>query len=318
MTHKEAALDCFKKMDAEMLCLLLDNNHTYQDATKEVFVDKVNQIFEKLKSKGDTEILIENGSCACPDCKSETVFGYSFIGNVSFGAFILMFKTEHERIVDIYRCNANYEKDGYYEPYEFEYENQVISISDYYSIDIARDEKPDFKPTENYLLFIHNCQTQYAALESKKNTAIDINYIINWLNQSKELSLSCPLYNGKHMPFLTKYTFLKETVEFLDYMHEAEMAINDFEFNPIESKDLLIKWLIKYEDLAHEKLLLVRFYYQDNQNIENVHMVNEPSFILRKSDFGEVFYFTKVFDTYYREFSEEVEIEKEKNMNLLF
>ena len=94
------------------------------------------------------------------------------------------------------------------------------------------------------------------------------------------------------------------------------MLLTDFDFNPIESKDLLIKWLIKYEDLAHEKLLLVRFYYQDDQNFENVHMVNEPSFILRKSDFGEVFNFTNVFDTYYRKFSEEVEIEKEKNMNL--
>jgi hypothetical protein len=224
-----------------------------------------------------------------------------------------MFKTEHERIVDIYRCNANYEKDGYYEPYEFDCENQAINISDYYSIDIARDEKADFKPTENYLLFIHNCQTQLAALESKKNAAIDINYIINWLNQNKELSFLCPVYNGKHMPFLTKYNFLKETVGFLDYTHETEMAINDFDFNPIESKDLLIKWLIKYEDLAHEKLLLVRFYYEDDASFGNVHIINQSSFILRKSDFGEVFNFTNVFDTYYREFSEEVETENLKS-----
>jgi hypothetical protein len=91
------------------------------------------------------------------------------------------------------------------------------------------------------------------------------------------------------------------------------MAINDFDFNPIESKDLLIKWLIKYEDLAHEKLLLVRFYYEDDASFGNVHIINQSSFILRKSDFGEVFNFTNVFDTYYREFSEEVETENLKS-----
>lgn len=313
MTHKEAVLDCFKNMDAEMLYLLLDNNRTYQDATKEVFVDKVNQVFEKLKSKGDTEILLEKGCCSCPDCTSKDVFGYCFIGNVSRSSLHLMFKKDNESIIDIYRCNSYYEKDGYYKPYEFEYENQTINILDYYSIDIARDERAGFIPTEKYLLFINNCQTQYAKLESKKNTAIDVNYIINWIDQNKDLRLLCPFFSGKHSEFQTMYGFLKETVEFLDYMHEAEMAINDFCFSPIESKELLIQWLIKYEDLAHEKLLLVRFYYKDDANIENVHIIKQPSFILRKNDFGEVFNFTKVFDTYYGEFSEEVKIEKAKS-----
>lgn len=318
MTHKEAVLDCFKNMDAEMLYLLLDNNHTYQDATKEVFVDKVNQIFEKFNSKGDTELFIENYYCACPDCNSSDVLTYCFAGNVSHCALPLMFKVENERIIDIYRCFAHYEKDGYILPYDTMHEKQNIEILKYYTIEINRDERANFKPTENYLVFIHNCETQYAKLESKKNTAINIDFIINWIEHNKALKLACPIFSGKHNEFSSMYNFLKETVEFLDYMHEAEMAINDFDFNPIESKDLLIKWLLKYEDLANDKLLLVRFYFEDDQNIENVHMVNEPSFILRKSDFGEVFNFTNVFDTYYREFSEEVEIEKEKNMNLLF
>ena len=39
---KNLIVESFKKMDCDMLEILLDENFTYQDAKKEVFLEKIN------------------------------------------------------------------------------------------------------------------------------------------------------------------------------------------------------------------------------------------------------------------------------------
>lgn len=44
----------FSEMDVEMLSIILDDNRTYQDATKVDFLNKVENLFKKFKNSGDT------------------------------------------------------------------------------------------------------------------------------------------------------------------------------------------------------------------------------------------------------------------------
>lgn len=46
---KDLIVNSFQKMDLDMLEVLLDNTRTYQEATKEVFLQKISGAFQKIK-----------------------------------------------------------------------------------------------------------------------------------------------------------------------------------------------------------------------------------------------------------------------------
>ena len=55
-TKLELIIENFESMNLSMLDVLLDDDKTYQDARKEVFIEKIEEIFSKLKSNGDTRL----------------------------------------------------------------------------------------------------------------------------------------------------------------------------------------------------------------------------------------------------------------------
>ncbi len=70
-------------MDIDTLGLVLDDNKTYQDVSKELFLQKVKEGFDDFKKYGDTELLIYPGRCISTKCSNSGKRGYSFIGGTS-------------------------------------------------------------------------------------------------------------------------------------------------------------------------------------------------------------------------------------------
>jgi hypothetical protein len=135
MTQYEAILNYFKLMDAEILELALDENYLYQGVKKSTFVHYMNRIFERMKAKGDTNLILEKGKCLCPKCQSPNMFGWSFIGNKSRSSFNFMFYVVDDLVKNIYYCTNFYEENGIVVFYDWENEKS-IQIDFYYSIDV--------------------------------------------------------------------------------------------------------------------------------------------------------------------------------------
>lgn len=104
MTPKEAFISYFRNFEIDMIESLLDDNRTYQDFPKYLFVQKLANAFQRFINSGDTFLNTYNGICKSEIC-SVGCKGSRFIGNHS-GLYIdIVFKIENEEVIDVYECH---------------------------------------------------------------------------------------------------------------------------------------------------------------------------------------------------------------------
>ncbi|MGL6269330.1 MAG: hypothetical protein ACRC2O_15460, partial [Chitinophagaceae bacterium] len=83
MTKKETIIHYFEKMDIRMLDILLDDTKTYQNASKDIFLEKLALAFKKFKNINDTFLTSYKGICGSKVCPNKGCKGFSFVGNIS-------------------------------------------------------------------------------------------------------------------------------------------------------------------------------------------------------------------------------------------
>lgn len=91
-----------KEMDIEMVDAFLDDDKTYQDFQKYLFISKLQHVFEKFADLGDTHLLAIDGSCNYCD---KTKTGFTFIGNYSNNYMHIIFDNAGGKINDLYECS---------------------------------------------------------------------------------------------------------------------------------------------------------------------------------------------------------------------
>lgn len=91
-----------EKMDIEMVDAFLDNDKTYQDFEKYLFISKLQQAFTTFEDLGDTHLLAIEGNCNSCD---KTKTGFTFIGNNSNNYMSIIFDTADNKINDLYECS---------------------------------------------------------------------------------------------------------------------------------------------------------------------------------------------------------------------
>ncbi len=102
-TQSKAIIHFIQKMDIEMIDAFLDDNLTYQNFEKCIFISKLQNVFDQFKNAGDTELIMHEGMCG--DCNKGCKV-YSFIGNVSNNYMDLFIQTDEGKITDMYECAA--------------------------------------------------------------------------------------------------------------------------------------------------------------------------------------------------------------------
>lgn len=100
-TQPQAIRYFIEKMDIEMIDAFLDDDKTYHNLSKSLFLSKLQIGFEKFKSFGDTQLISDKGNCESCD---KTKTGFVFIGNNSKNYMSLLFTTADDRIIDLYEC----------------------------------------------------------------------------------------------------------------------------------------------------------------------------------------------------------------------
>jgi hypothetical protein len=62
-TYKQRILSFFTSMDIDKLRIFLKDEYTYQNNTKDTFLNEIEDVFEAHKNSGDTELIIYKGAC---------------------------------------------------------------------------------------------------------------------------------------------------------------------------------------------------------------------------------------------------------------
>jgi len=102
-THLDAVIHFICEMDVEMVATLLDDQRTYQDFSKSLFIRKLGDLFFEFEQLGDTQLLLDRGQCYGCSCGSS---GYSFVGNKSMAYIDIVFiRDEDQKVTDIYECD---------------------------------------------------------------------------------------------------------------------------------------------------------------------------------------------------------------------
>jgi hypothetical protein len=98
LNQTQAIQHFIEKMDIEMIDAFLDNDKTYQDFDKYLFISKLQQAFVKFADLGDTRLIAVDGRCNTCD---KTKTGFTFIGNNSNSYMSIIFNTADSKINDL-------------------------------------------------------------------------------------------------------------------------------------------------------------------------------------------------------------------------
>ena len=79
---KEALIKAISEMDVATLELILEDDVNYQDTTKTIFLQKLDDIFIDFKS-ADTHLIHHDGQCNSEECSNKNKKGCVFVGNRS-------------------------------------------------------------------------------------------------------------------------------------------------------------------------------------------------------------------------------------------
>lgn len=102
-TQSDAVLYFLQKLDIEMIDTLLEENRTYQDFEKPVFVSLLGAALDEFIQAGDTFLQRYPGFCNAKNCNYKCK-GFTFIGNHSGNYFDLIFDIQEGVVQDMYEC----------------------------------------------------------------------------------------------------------------------------------------------------------------------------------------------------------------------
>ncbi len=102
-TQAQAVIYFMQRMDIEMVDAILEDNRTYQDFEKSVFITKLGLALHEFTMDGDTFLKAYSGTCDEKDChyKCKEI---SFIGNNTHNYLDLVIEIKEGIIHDMYEC----------------------------------------------------------------------------------------------------------------------------------------------------------------------------------------------------------------------
>jgi len=228
---------------------ILDDSLTYQDVTKKVFLEKLNELFNELKER-DIHLVSQNGFCNSEECSNKGIKGILFCGNNSGKHFNFILEQNTDgRITDIFHCNK----------FQCESENAVDENKRELAIKIYEDEKAKFVPTSDYLNKNNYSLSAISELKSTKNREIKKDEIVLWLNKHKEFYdiLNWTSYKYKNLSkFYDCYGHLSKINDFFNLEEACFNALQVYLNNDMTIEIQFLKWLVEYEALHYNLILL--------------------------------------------------------------
>lgn len=306
---KETIVKAITEMNLESLNLILDENLTYQDASKEMFLSKLEEIFYEFKKNNDT-LQLYSGRCGSKDCSNFDKNGMLFCGRNSGNHFNLIIEEdENENVKDLYYCNV----------FKCNFEDRVNKNGQSLELFIYEDEKVKFRPSSHYEYLNRKSIEAISELSIFKNKTISKTELLNWYEKYSDFYASKPLFDfrfkNEHR-FYQVYRKVDEIKKYLELEHECAKAmqlyntlIKDIEMN-------LLKWLAEHENLKDE---LILFYpeYADEKSGELKKLVfnDELNISIDLIYLKNCIHFQNIIDTHYYIMFDKYKVEIEEKDN---
>lgn len=310
MTNKKPQIiQAISEMDILKLEELLDDNKTYQEATKQVFLEKLNEVFEKFKVKQDTQLISFSGSCNRESCtNNKGCTGLAFVGNASNNAMNLIFNESENNFEDIFKCS------------EFKTNDESINPIANYNIDIRNDEKANFYPTPEKFEIIEKCKVAYNEIINANNNVLTNDKITNWLQDNSALSdasynnLMSVLYRAVG-DFTDLYNDLKDIESHIPFEISAFDAMTEFEKIDNSNDYELLNWLLQYENL-HTELSIIDGSFESDGTINNRYY-KRPKLKIDLNEFESIIQFKPNFNDCYLKMYDKYKIFTNEELELL-
>lgn len=294
MTNKKSqVLKAISEMNVSMLEVVLEENNTYQDADKSVFIDKISNVFDSLKAEKNTHLDPSYGSCDSEICTNRGCNGVAFVGNKSGSSLNLILVEGDNDYKDIYSCS------------NFKTKDKSITITKNYSLDIKADEKANFNPPNDKLKIFDDCKTAFSDI-AKLKKEFDSKVVLNWVekhswlfNEIRTDVYFLPYFYRSIDNFRDLYIDLKNLSKY--YLLEIPCFEALSELQSLQSKDeLLIQNLLKkYNNLRSDlSKFYVAFDSEDFLILNHVKNNNLNRLKIDKNDFINIMQFKSDFDKF--------------------
>lgn len=257
--NKETIVKAISLMDSKSLEYILDRNIIYQDATKEVFLGKLDELFISLK-KTDDFLLTREGKCNSDKFSNKNKCGVIFLGNKTYNHFPLIFDEDSDNnVTDIYYCN------------DFKCDNsfEISKNSKSLHFKIFDDEKANFIPTIRYNYININSLNAIEELKKYENSNISLSNLIDWINKHtafyKTLFMFHLNFKNEEL-FYNTFTIGNRLIDFASKEDDCQKAVRLFQQISLDNDLNILKWLIEFDELRQELCLFSYFFLKEKQN----------------------------------------------------
>ncbi|WP_033960414.1 hypothetical protein [Psychroserpens jangbogonensis] len=299
MTKKEAIIKYITEMNTDMLSLILDDNKSYMDVSKEVFVNKLGEVFNNLKGFGYSKFSkVVNGHCG-GDCNNGCE-GYTFLTEDK-RALDLIFEEEVNEIRDLYACSI-FNND------------EMIEDKSKISIHFYEDEKLNYQPTKKQLSLQGEIDNVLKEFKQFKNDVTDIDTFCKWTSEVKELYDNVDILDRMRSRFvepLFNLSCKNSCIQKLVKLHPfATQAMKEFDEINVLNEGELIDWILKYEEneLDYGDYVKVDNWEQNNLILHAL----DNSVVIDCFGYSESLIFSEVHPKHYWELFEKYKITEEQ------
>lgn len=233
MTKKDHIIKAITEMNVALLEVILDNNRSYVDVPKEIFLKEFYKKTERLKNKGFTKFHnVVKGTCQ--KCYAGCA-GYSFLTE-SMDYLDLLIQEEEEGFIDITQC--------------INLKNQEsIAKGKVIFLNFKKDIKSSYIPTSHHLSLQKSIEKAELEFKSFENKIISLETLENWHNKWRELSEVVKYMRLDYhfvASFLSTYFNTQNILTLKTESAIADEALMEWDtFKPSEERKL-IGWLKKY------------------------------------------------------------------------
>lgn len=289
MNKKELILECFRKMDMRILSVALNDKQTYEHMEKDLFLEKLNQLFLLCKELGDTELIVCKGTCQSTLCSSAGCSGYSFTGNKSRNHFDLIFHESDDDVTNIFQCS------------DFKPSDTTIIQDQHLTFSVFEDEKAEFHPPVEYLIESQKCQQAIDEFHRYKQKVITTDVYLGWHEKYRDLYSEIVDHEdtySEYNAFVALYNYVDILCGFVTIRGEAEKAIE--EFRSLQSEKELLLWLEEYGALAWSLSCFSALRGEDSFS-DTMHPLRIHDVIIDPSELKPLYKFSFLFDTHYND-----------------
>lgn len=245
-------------MDIENLSLFLNNDKTYNGATKSDFINKLKDIFSAFKSNSDSELdqipsFSESDAFKMVDCKK-----FTFIGNVSASYITLIFE---EQDIIVSNIRNSWTSEGKYIPPTFFNRYSLIKKSEK---DLSTGS------TIDHLIKVEKCKDALNEICSNEITFLHKDNYISWL--AKHAYLKDEYYSLVFYPhqqfekFNNLYFWLSKFMFYINLTPDCIRANEEFNLIDTSNQNEIDDWMYKVEDLGIQIISITETSLNEDEN----------------------------------------------------